>query len=115
MIFKGRAGKVESLRRERRDIFSRLHLLPTCLEFRSVNQEALMEVTIQMCTSEGRSPPAPKHKERALIMLICCLRTRGNEGGSRNVSALFAHPERKKRVAASTMQLGHRPGDIMLF
>lgn len=64
VIFKGRAGEVEGLRRERRDILSLLLLLPTCLEFRSVNQEALMEITIRMCTSEGWSPPAPKH-ERA--------------------------------------------------
>lgn len=47
VIFKGRAGEVEGLRTERRSVFSLLHLLTTCLEFRSGNQEALMGITIQ--------------------------------------------------------------------
>lgn len=53
MIFKGRAGELEGLRTERRDIFSLLHQLPTFLAYRSVNQEALMEITVGMYTLEG--------------------------------------------------------------
>lgn len=53
VIFIGKAGELDMLRREKRGIFSLLHLLLTCLAFMSVNQEALMEITIQMYTSKG--------------------------------------------------------------